>query len=415
MTTVITEIVDQHAEDAAFLWGLHDRVTYAPHYSLSDLVVLDGRIDAHLDGLYIAAEVGWEACKEALSSRGAGEFFAASILAFSSGNEDRITFVLDAGSNFPQQSRGVIAALDWLSYKQAEEYICRFTSAPSSSLRRIGIAAAAAHRRDIEQALVDALSDDDLLLRACALRAVGELGRADLLPELLKNLAIEDERCRFSAAWSAALLAGDAKAIEVLTAIVESNAPDKEEALQVALRRMSLAAAHGWMSKLAQQKNTLRSAVVGAGILGDPESVPWLIEQMSIPALARVAGEAFTMITGVDIAIERLEGEKPKGFESGPTEDPEDENVEMDMDEHLPWPEPEAIAKWWGGNYGRFQKGTRYLVGQPIKNAWLQAVLRRGYQRQRAAAALELTRRQPGQPLFNVSAPGWRQKQILSE
>ena len=33
-----------------------------------------------------------------------------------------------------------------------------------------------------------------------------------------------------------------------------------------------------------------------------------------------------------------------------------------------------------------------------------------GYQRQRAAAALELAILKPGRPLFEVRAPGWRQQ-----
>ena len=65
---------------------------------------------------------------------------------------------------------------------------------------------------------------------------------------------------------------------------------------------------------------------------GDPAIMPWLIQMMEVPELARVAGESFTMITGVDIAYEDLEGEWPEGFEAGPTENPEDENVEMDSD-----------------------------------------------------------------------------------
>ena len=46
---------------------------------------------------------------------------------------------------------------------------------------------------------------------------------------------------------------------------------------------------------------------------------------------------------------------------------------------------------------------------------WLKTVLRDGRQRQRAAAALELAIRQPGTPLFNVAAPGFRQQQILGK
>jgi hypothetical protein len=46
---------------------------------------------------------------------------------------------------------------------------------------------------------------------------------------------------------------------------------------------------------------------------------------------------------------------------------------------------------------------------------WLQQVLRDGYLRQRAAAALELAIRQPGTPLFNVKAPGFRQVELLGK
>ena len=86
----------------------------------------------------------------------------------------------------------------------------------------------------------------------------------------------------------------------------------------------------------------------------------------------------------------------------------------MDPDDNLPWPDPALIAKWWNAHQGEFQKGARYLLGKPITVDWLQQVLRIGRQRQRAAAALELAMRQPGKPLFEVRAPGFRQKQILA-
>ena len=120
------------------------------------------------------------------------------------------------------------------------------------------------------------------------------------------------------------------------------------------------------------------------------------------------------MITGVDIAYEDLECERPEGFEAGPTEEPEDENVEMDQDENLPWPDPELIRKWWAENQGNFQPGVRHLVGKPITPEWCWQVLREGYQRQRAAAAIELAIMQPDQPLFEVRAPGFRQQKLLA-
>ena len=140
---------------------------------------------------------------------------------------------------------------------------------------------------------------------------------------------------------------------------------------------------------------------------------PWLIEQMGNPELARPAGEAFASITGVDVAYEDLEGEWPEGFEAGPTEAPEDENVEMDPDEDLPWPASPLIQGWWSKNQGRFSSGQRHLLGRPITPETLGEVLRTGMQRQRAAAALELALCQPGQPLFEVRARGDMQQELL--
>jgi hypothetical protein len=59
----------------------------------------------------------------------------------------------------------------------------------------------------------------------------------------------------------------------------------------------------------------------------------------------------------------------------------------MDPDEHLPWPDPALIQKWWTNNQSRFQKGTRCLLGKPMSIEWLRQLLRIGRQRQRAAAA----------------------------
>ncbi|MGH8644546.1 MAG: hypothetical protein ACREX4_08860 [Gammaproteobacteria bacterium] len=153
---------------------------------------------------------------------------------------------------------------------------------------------------------------------------------------------------------------------------------------------------------------------MGAGIAGDPFYVPSLIKKMAVPELARVAGEAFSMMTGLDLAFEDLEGERPERFEAGPTEDPADEEVAMDADEDLPWPDQKLVQAWWEKNKDRFKPGARYLCGHPISIEQCQHVLKTGYQRQRLAAALELKVRQPEQPLYNTSAPGFRQQKDLN-
>jgi uncharacterized protein (TIGR02270 family) len=242
---------------------------------------------------------------------------------------------------------------------------------------------------------------------------VGELGRTDLLGAVLRETKSDDAACRFWAAWAAALL-GDYQGRRLLRDIAESDSPFADRASVLALRMLHSSESHAWQRALASQPAQLRLAVIGAGAIGDPVHVPWLIDRMETPAVARVAGEALTMITGLDLVDENMEGEWPEGFEAGPTEDPEDENVEMDPDEDLPWPQPEKVRSWWDKRRTEFWDGSRYLCGKPIDEAACRDVLRSGLQRQRRAAALELALMHPNAPLFNTSAPGFRQQRFLS-
>jgi uncharacterized protein (TIGR02270 family) len=91
-----------------------------------------------------------------------------------------------------------------------------------------------------------------------------------------------------------------------------------------------------------------------------------ILEQMKQPLLARVAAEALVNITGADFNLDRLEALLPEGFEDGPTDDPEDENVELPEDIALPWPDVDNIKQWWNAQQSRFQSGNRYFLGQPV-------------------------------------------------
>jgi uncharacterized protein (TIGR02270 family) len=412
MPSIIPTIVTEHFVTAAFLWVLRENAVYSPHYSLKDLAKLDRRIEANLDGLRIAGASGWDICIGAVEGGDAGEFFVTAVLAFESKDHVRIHQLLQAGNEGVSLTRGVSSALDWMSEEDSQGARTELLAEQSSKLRGIGIAACTSRRQDPGPPLVHALNDDDPFLKATALNAVGRFSRNDLMPLLLSNLADEDEFCQFNAAFSAGLL-GDTSAISVLKSFVRSDFAEAEDALLLALRRMTLADARQWQKALAGEVASRRWSVVGAGVIGDPVLVPWILDQMTVPAMARIAGESFTMITGVDIAYEDLDGEWPEGFEAGPNEKPEDEDVEMDPDQNLPWPDSRLISAWWDKNKGRFKAGIRYLCGEPITESQLQHVLRYGYQRQRYAAALELAIMHPGQPLFNVRAPAIRQKELL--
>jgi uncharacterized protein (TIGR02270 family) len=187
VSQIIPEIVSQHAEEACFLWLLRNDAVYAPHYALADLGRLDARIESHLDGLRASGESGSEIFAEVLGHGGADEIFAAIVFRFATGHHLHTKILFELEHNPAALSDGLISALEWPSYPQAEQHIYKLLSCSIPDLRRVGIAASGIHRRDPGQALSDALADEDLLLRARALRAVGELGRTDLLSSVQKT------------------------------------------------------------------------------------------------------------------------------------------------------------------------------------------------------------------------------------
>ena len=77
----IPEIIEQYAEEADFIWSQRSLAITAPHYTLSDIVELDKRLEAYLDGLRIAGDSGWEICNEVFGWEEAGEIFTGASLA----------------------------------------------------------------------------------------------------------------------------------------------------------------------------------------------------------------------------------------------------------------------------------------------------------------------------------------------
>jgi len=409
---IITEIVDQYIDMVPFLWTQRNRAIDAPYYSLKDLSDLDDRLEAHIDGLRVAGDPGWDLCEAALEEDDPGLVFAAGVLAFENFDGERIDTVVSQGSRSRANFQGMVSALGWLTDQQFSEVVASFLRANSNQYLRLAIAGCGIRRFDPGDALTQAVGSEDLFLRRRALIAVGELKRQDLLSELSRNRQHENYSCRLAAAISMLLL-GDKSALDTIGQFVLAQSPFRVSSMKVALRAADLRTSQSWLKSLVAEPDTMRDMLIGAGITGDPVYVPTLIKCMDDPDLARVAGGAFSMITGIDLAYEDLDGDWPEGFESGPDDDPEDENVDMDADEDLPWPDKELISERWRKIKVDFASGTRYLAGKPITSEHCVAVMKNGMQGQRNAAALELALMQPDRPYFNTAAPGFRQEGAL--
>ena len=407
---VIPQILEQHGEEAAFLWFLRSAAVDAPHYNLGELLQLDGRVEAHLDGWRVGGDAAWALAEASLGAEEPGEVFAAAVLALESGSSDRIERVYDAATSQPELALecGLVSAAGWVEERFAEPFIREGIRDTRPERRSVALRAAGVRRLPIFEAAEPGDWRGHPRTEAAMIRGLGEVGRADSIAHCLEGTRSEDPDVRFWGAWSAALL-GSRDGLEILREVAEAGGRHAGRALQLAGRAMGLEDARAWHRALASRPETLRASVQLAGAMGDPGLIPFLLETMAVEAVARVSGESFSMITGIDLVSEGFAEDAPDGFEAGPSDAADDEEVAMDEDGDLPWPSEKRLAGWWSDRARTFDAGQRYLCGELTHSADLRGelgALDKATQRQRAAMAIELALRTPNEALFEVRAVG---------
>lgn len=410
----IPVVVQQHADDAAMLRNTRSHLVGAPHVRLHQLRRLDERIAGHLDGLAVAGEYGSKLALAALESPGPGEAFTATVRAIEDRDGARLDKLITLSEALPASRTGVLSAFGWVSAASLRGITSALLQSPDACRREIGLAACAMHQVDAGPVAEAALDDAEPALRARALRVVSERGQVRLLPACLQALGSEDVGCHFEAARAAVLLGDRRAAIAALDQLGATPGPWRATALELTLKLHGAPAARDILKSLAQDPRTVRLLIRAVGVAGDPHYVPWLVEQMHDPQRTRIAGESFSLITGLDLALLGLDLRTPEEMNLGPTDDPEDGDVSMDADDSLPWPDPEKIGAWWLASGHRFAAGARYFMGEHPSPAHCLSVLKSGFQRQRKAAAVHLCLLNPGTPLFNTAAPAWRQERWLN-
>lgn len=406
---VYRDIYEQFANDAAFFWVLRCVAVNQPHYVTADLVELEQRIEAQLDGLMTNPEDAWTICSEALSIQQKGEAFAAAMVAFRSGDVAKIQYAIETCMEDREALAGLASALGWLPGSLCHSWIKKLLTSNNLDHKYLAITACSLRREDPREYLTHIFQREDCishpLLYARSLRLVGELKRRDLLPAVLIALRSDQPEIVFWASWASVML-GDLSALQRLQPFVLQASPYQAKAIELAFRVLPLEDAHQWVDVLARDPAQIRNAIKASAVLGDPQAVYWLIAQMQVPALSRLAGEAFVTITGIDLEESGLTLDLTPDFHDGPNDDPSDSDISMDDDERLPFPHAANIASIWQDYQHRFIPGQRYLMGQPIGIKHLAGLFKTASQRQRRAAALELALLQTDHFLLNYAAKG---------
>jgi uncharacterized protein (TIGR02270 family) len=415
VASTIDIVIAQHAELAAHLWGNRRIGVTAPNWALKDLARFDERVEANIDGLRVAGEPGWRESQKLLEMGNAQGVFPATALAIEAGDQRHLYRLLALAEASPPAWAGVGAALAWVSSGYLKGTVKALLDSDNPSVSRLGVSACIMHRVDPGAYLDGVLAKGEPGIGGRVAEAIARFGRRASVNGVLKATAGADGASRSWGALSAVVLGDRGMGLGLLHDDCLRPSPFRIHGLEVLLRVLDSGSGRDVLRSVAQEEpKDPRILVQGAGMIGDPGFVPWLLERMEEGPLARIAGQAFALLTGADLSLLDLEREPPDDVGSGQADSPDDGNVALDPDTGLPWPDPEKVRVWWRANQHRFQGGQRYFMGQPPNPDTCQRVLREGYQRQRVAAALYLALLRPGTPLFPTAAPAWRQRRWLA-
>jgi len=373
--------------------------------TLEQLGRLDELVAAHLSGIDYQLDAALECC-----TFDDGRALVQGLRAIARHGLDGLLDLIDVFADDATTCHYVVESARWRPHSAVLSMVDGFESDDPARLARL---AAIARRIAVPRQPRPLVDPRPEVMCEDGLRLAGETGHVAHLPLASRLLGSTSGGLGRSAAWCAVMLGDRGIGLEAALHHCDAGRPPRHE-LAAALCAAGLDQAMSAARRAFQHEDARRSSVVMAAFIGSSQPIPWLLELMADPALARLAGESFAMITGADLAWLDLDRKPPENFASGPNDDPHDPDVDMDEDDGLPWPDPEKVGAWWKANAHRFPAGQRFFMGQPPGMAHCLAVLKTGYQRQRMAAAIWRCILQPGTPLFPTDAPAWRQKRWLA-
>ncbi len=274
----LESVIAQHAQEAALSLERRNVLVGAPHLTPALLAREDQRLVAHLDGVEVAGELGWEVCESLLGSD-PGIAFVAGVLAIRGRQAARLQDLLAAAGKNSSIEHGLFAALGWVSAENLKGTAQQLLASSDPLREKAGLAACAMHRADPGDALAAAIEKAEI--RAAALRTAGEIGRRDLIGKCTAAIVSEDENSRFWGAWSAVLLGDRNRAVGALTEVAMTDRSERGRAFRLALQAASPATAQSLLKDLALDPKQQRWLIQGQRHRRRTLTyVPWLIEHM---------------------------------------------------------------------------------------------------------------------------------------
>lgn len=405
-------MVRQHAQDAAFYWSQLDNSARQQHIGIEKYRQFNRYLHAHLEGLWLSAELGAQFAHSALQRwNGAGEVFVCAYLAAlndndhdddNAANSDAIRHALLAHvEQDPERMlRGLISALAWLPQERSVQWLIelsRHTASPCAqvaALRAIALLGPSASFA-LQHDIAHYCKAESPHVRASACRVLGyALATHPQAAHLLQRASQDKESTVRAEAALALARQGDlASALPVLWQCILIQTKQHEQATgwyrKQAERRLlrylqhlagMLALGYPNVSQLLQQL-PYRAALHFVLYHADPSYLPFVLRCMHDEAQQRFAGWVWHRLTGVEMQALCL----PEPARTNQNMSAWSAQARADADDGLPLPDIFAIAAHPANR--QWPEPCRIINGQRLDRTLALQLLAQGTQDLRAIAA----------------------------
>jgi uncharacterized protein (TIGR02270 family) len=394
------DLVEESLDEAEFLWrqweaalSTHDRDLGGVRFWVEE------RLSGSLDGLRAAGAAAYESLLvPALEAEDPFRATAAAhVLAVAGdprGGGALAGAVRDAKiDRLPIFRRALELAPAQAVVAHVEPVLAKTSSAEVAALL---LDVASFQQRDAAEQARRAAGEANSILQAAGLRALRS-SRADPGLDLVERHLGSADRSVRQAAIETGLLGGAPAAWACCRESVSTPEPGSDRTLLFLALLGGDAEVRGLVALLGDA-GVQRGALFALGFAGTRLAADACLEATKDEALAKLAGEAFCAIVGLDLAKEGMVSSDPeRPAEPIPFEEEDlDADIAAKPEELLPRPDPARLGVWWEGHRRLFAANERYIGGARADLAGLQSALEHGPTRRRHAIAAELAVRSGG-------------------
>ncbi|MCA0002212.1 MULTISPECIES: hypothetical protein [unclassified Mesorhizobium] len=351
----IPAIIEQHVEDAAFLWHRRSREIDGPIMGAFDIGRIDQRLDANLDGLFAAGQTAWDLASARFADyQEPPELFLLGALAFEWQSASAIKFALESAGRLGKSGLSALSgSVARSSPGKLKPFVARWLDSTVAMERALGVGALHHHGGNPGPRLTGLLSDGDAEVRRRALKLAGALRRRDVIAKVWVCLEAPSAEERLEAAVAACLLGEAPRVHPMLDKMVARNPELAGAVFEIRLLTTPSTAARTWWEHFVSTAATREAAVAASGLAGDMAIMPWLIERMRSPELAYAAGLALRDLIEIDFNDTDVFVTDPAKL--GP---------KFEIIEATPLPCASRVQTWWDNGrgpakFGKFQSMRR--------------------------------------------------------